>query len=87
MFEKPKEAYRSAARSITGTPDIADLARGAGLDVLGGNSQGNRAEDSNGAHEDGGELHFDGFVGLKTDVLKIETWFEVGLDGNSMDCC
>jgi hypothetical protein len=63
FVELEKKTYRSAARSITGTPDIADLARGADAEVLGGSSEGNRAEEGNGAQEDGGELHFDGFVG------------------------
>jgi hypothetical protein len=57
---KLKNTYRSAASSITATKVVADLAREAGLELLGGSSEGNRAEEGNGAEEDGRELHSDG---------------------------
>jgi hypothetical protein len=53
-----KRTYRSAAGSIAGTPDIAELAGGADLEVLGGHGKGHGAEEGDGAEEDGGELHF-----------------------------
>lgn len=68
-FAKLKKTYRSAASSITATKVVADLARETGMDLSGGRSEGNRAEEGNGAEEDGRVLHFDG-LGWKTEVLK-----------------